>query len=374
MSERRRIVVVTSTRFHLVDLTRELLQQGHDVRLVSYLPHAHVEGLGVPRAFHHSLLPLLAPAVALLKLPIGSALKKFVSERLLLLTDRLAARALPPCDVLIGLSGLCVATAKQARAQGAKTIVDSGSAHVGAALHTFGRTVISRFYERRERAAYVAADRIAVGSEYAARTFRERLPASLPPFVNPYGVDLATFSPTRRRAERPTLLFVGNWSRRKGCDLLVRAWERMEGVELLHVGSVVDLPHPTGPRFFHWPPVPQEQLPEIYSFADLLALPSRDDGYGLVLNQAAACGLDIVASDHCGAPDLATLVGESDRIRVFRSGDGDGLLAALQTSVAHVGKQDDKPRDWLAARRRAIGWSAYGERYSLFIDEWLHRG
>lgn len=368
MTSRKKVAIVTSTRFHLVDLARELLRQGHEVQLVSYLPHAHVERSGVPRRNHTSLLLPLAPVVGLLKLPFGRRLKRTVSERLLLLTDRLAAKCLPPCDVLVGLSGLCIASSDTACRRGARIVIDSGSAHVASALRQLGRAVISSLYERRERAAYAAADCLVVGSSYAASSFEEHLPRATPLFVNPYGVDLTAFAPTPREALRPTLVFVGNWSRRKGCDLLVDAWRKLDGVDLLHVGPVVDLPLPMDSRFSHHQPVPQEQLHRFYRRGDVLVLPSRDDGYGLVLNQAAACGLSIVASDHCGAPDLKALVGQTDRIQVFASGQGEPLLAALKASLTTLGVKDSGPRDWLGPHRRALGWEAYGERYSRYID------
>ena len=38
--------------------------------------------------------------------------------------------------------------------------------------------------------------------------------------------------------------------------------------------------------------------------ADLLALPSRWDGWGLVVNEALAVGVPVIASNACGASDL----------------------------------------------------------------------
>jgi glycosyltransferase involved in cell wall biosynthesis len=38
--------------------------------------------------------------------------------------------------------------------------------------------------------------------------------------------------------------------------------------------------------------------------ADLLVLPSRGDGWGMVINEALAVGVPVIASDVCGASDL----------------------------------------------------------------------
>ena len=69
-------------------------------------------------------------------------------------------------------------------------------------------------------------------------------------FLSPYGVDLDAF-PTRTGTlpSDPTLLFVGNWSYRKGVDVLVEAIEAMDGVRLIHVGALLDAPFPKDLRF-----------------------------------------------------------------------------------------------------------------------------
>lgn len=49
----------------------------------------------------------------------------------------------------------------------------------------------------------------------------------------------------------------------------------------------------------------QSQLPGIYAAADVLALPSAGETWGLVANEAMACGTPCVVSDACGcAPDM----------------------------------------------------------------------
>ena len=55
----------------------------------------------------------------------------------------------------------------------------------------------------------------------------------------------------------------------------------------------------------------QMALPGIYAAADLLVLPSEgSETWGLVVNEAQACGTPCVVSDACGcAPDLASMAG-----------------------------------------------------------------
>src|SRR5207248_580451 len=47
--------------------------------------------------------------------------------------------------------------------------------------------------------------------------------------------------------------------------------------------------------------VNQSQLPETYRAADILVLPSEYEPFGLVVNEAMACGLPAIVSDQVGA-------------------------------------------------------------------------
>jgi glycosyltransferase involved in cell wall biosynthesis len=56
----------------------------------------------------------------------------------------------------------------------------------------------------------------------------------------------------------------------------------------------------------HWPGFVQyPELPLYYGLADAFILASTTEPWGLVVNEAMACGLPVLVSDHCGcAPDL----------------------------------------------------------------------
>ncbi|MDZ4860902.1 MAG: glycosyltransferase [Candidatus Hydrogenedentes bacterium] len=53
--------------------------------------------------------------------------------------------------------------------------------------------------------------------------------------------------------------------------------------------------------------VAREAMPGYYALADLQVVPSRSEVWGLVINEALACGVPVLATDACGAaPDLLT--------------------------------------------------------------------
>jgi len=48
-----------------------------------------------------------------------------------------------------------------------------------------------------------------------------------------------------------------------------------------------------------------DEIPKLYGISDILVLPSISETWGLVVNEAMACGCAIIVSDKCGcAKDL----------------------------------------------------------------------
>ncbi len=76
----------------------------------------------------------------------------------------------------------------------------------------------------------------------------------------------------------------------------------------------------------------QTEMPAAYAAADLLVLPSDGhETWGLVANEALACGKPIVVSDACGcAPDLAA---DKAAGRVFPLGDIPALAASIKELI-----------------------------------------
>ncbi|HET7739440.1 MAG TPA: D-inositol-3-phosphate glycosyltransferase, partial [Mycobacterium sp.] len=169
------------------------------------------------------------------------------------------------------------------------------------------------------------ADRLIVNTEYEAGqlvSLHHADPDRID-IVHP-GVDLATFTPGDRDAARRTrnlspdeqvVAFVGRIQPLKAPDVLLRAAAKLPGVRVLIAGgpSGTGLANPDGlvrladelgitDRVTFLPPQARDGLVDVYRAADLVAVPSYAESFGLVAVEAQACGTPVVAAAVGGLP------------------------------------------------------------------------
>jgi len=374
-----RVAIVTTGRFHVCDLARELDARGHEVALYSLVPPARTTRFGLPPRCNRWLGPYLMPVYAACRAARRAGAGASSNRLLYAVVDRLVARVVAPCDVLIGMSQMSAAAMRSVRRRyAARTVLERGSRHIASqreildriATATRGAASVPQWAVARELAEYEIADVISVPARHVERSFVERGVTAGKLFRNPYGVDLDMFpaTPARPPQAPPSIIMVGEWSMRKGCDVLAAAWRRLapRGVRLLHVGRIGDAPLPDEPGFEHRGVVDQGALSSCYAGAHVFALASREEGLALVQIQALACGLPVVATDFTGAEDLREYVGDPRAIAIVPAGDVDALAGALADQLAHA-RTMRGVRDLLGAGRERLSWRAYGARYDAML-------
>lgn len=238
-------------------------------------------------------------------------------------------------------------------------------------------------------AATAAALIVNTADEAADLTTHYDAPAARVHVVSP-GVDLAAFAPRSMagagpgdRSDRaalglpaaePIVLFVGRVQPHKGPDLLLRALAAMRE-RGLDTPRLVVIGGPSGAGDPGWfddladqlgvadvvdrrGPVPHAELARWYHAADLVAVPSRHESFGLVVLEAQAAGTPVVAAAVGGLRDA---VRDGDSGVLIEGRDEDVWATVLHDLLADPARRRDLG---IAARRHAqrFSWTATAER------------
>lgn len=113
--------------------------------------------------------------------------------------------------------------------------------------------------------------------------------------------------------------------------------------------------------------VSEHELPDYYNLADVFAMPSKGEGFGIVFIEALACGVPVVAADRGGVRD-ALLGGE---LGVFTDPDDASALAQAIVAVLKR-KVPQKYLDGESLRKKTL--RAFGpESFEKKVTELLGR-
>jgi glycosyltransferase involved in cell wall biosynthesis len=166
--------------------------------------------------------------------------------------------------------------------------------------------------------------------------------------VAPNAVDPAIFGGrvAERRADRdalrarlglkrPTVLSVGRLEHDKGMDVLIEAMRDVAAdLVIVGAGSMESaLRREAGENVRFVGRVERDDLVDWYAAADVFALASRSDQWGMVLNEAALAGLPLVATEAVGAAHDLIEPGRNGSI--IKTGSADELVRALTPLVTH---------------------------------------
>jgi phosphatidylinositol alpha-mannosyltransferase len=234
---------------------------------------------------------------------------------------------------------------------------------------------LTPFYRRLRRALAVSE----AAREYIGRHFDG------PVEIVPNGVDLSRFRPgilpaVPREDDVPTILYVGRFDPRKGLPELVEACTILarDGMpfRLLLVGDgalrgKIERMASRGPlqdRVRFEGRVGNDRLPAYYASADVFCSPARGgESFGLVLLEAMACGVPVVATD---LPGYRTVVTPNLEGEIVAPRDAAGLAIGLGRVL-----RDPRYRAHLRAhgleKARRFGWESVVDRLEAVYDSLL---
>ena len=218
----------------------------------------------------------------------------------------------------------------------------------GSDVNLFMRETLRGWLMRRSLAR---VERIIAVSDALRRSLEQH---GIPPHkiaVIRNGVDTEQFAPREQAGARRTLgldpqtqliLFVGNLVPIKGPDVLIEAFARLRdnSARLVYIGAgamrealmrrVRELPESVATRISFAGAQAHATIPVWLAAADVLCLPSRNEGLPNVAIEAMACGRPVVAARVGGVEEV--IVSQEFGLTV-PSEDPEALRAALETAL-----------------------------------------
>lgn len=339
-----RIAIVVPGRFHAFELAAALRGLGHEVWVFSNYPTSHAAAFGVDARtyrWHKSSRAWLRVSQWLAP---GNSRASFRDRTFLAPFGVWAAGQVArhgPFDIVHAFSGVAEESLRMGKAPGRTSIV-RGSAHIleqrALLLREAQRNgavadLPSDWVVERELREYAAAPSIHVLSSFARASFIRHGVASERLALVPCGTNGSAFrgddATAAKRADRVRggaplrVLCVGSFSRQKGAkDFVAVAGALADRMRFTWVGECAeDALQLRSPAFTLRPRVAQGALEAIYAEHDVFYFPTVQDGFGMVLSQALAANMVLVASTHSAAPDLV------------RDGETGYLVPPMQSAI-----------------------------------------
>lgn len=286
--------------------------------------------------------------------------------------DRWTGKRLDACNFIHAMPGQCRETFRAARRRSIRTVLNHATGpvrdwvrimepeyrRVGLRLEEV--CPYDELYFNREDEEYALSDWHCVASSVVRdQLVAQGIDASRIWQV-PYGAEPEIFHPKGMPAAgtAASIAFAGQVGLRKGLKTLLDALARCGGKpwRMDFYGAVLDeAQHDLSkyggeiPLHFHGA-VSQRALADAFRKATVLVLPSLEEGFGLVVPQALACGLPCVVSDRTGAKDL---IRQGENGSIFPVQNAEALAEELHQWVENP-RRVQETLDWSMPARTLV--------------------
>lgn len=314
-----KVIISVGGRFHAFNLAHQLVKRDLLYKLITSYPRFEVKKYGIPSEKVDSIIIKEILERGWRKLP--NFLKNIYNPQFFVsdLYDKFASRHLEKADLFVGWSSFSLHTLRKAKKMDMVTVLDHGSSHI-----KYQDEILREEYEKfglkaelahskvieKEIEEYQEADYIAIPSLFSERTFLERGVPHNKLIRVPYGVDLTAFRELPKDEDVFRVIYAGGMTLRKGIHYLLQAFSELKlpKAELLLIGAAMPEIKPFFKKYegyYRWiGSVPQSELYKYYSQSSVFVLNSIEDGFGMVIIQAMACGLPVIATQNTGGPDI----------------------------------------------------------------------
>ena len=233
---------------------------------------------------------------------------------------------------------------------------------------------------RRDGQIFRAAKVIVSVSAWAARSLREEYPdctTEIAVMPNPVRMPPESDGWIAERYARhaagtpPRVLFVGGDFPRKGGFDLLEVWTRAglhqrACLDIMSSWPIAEAGLPPGVTVHRGISAHTDAWNALWRRADIFALPTRDEAFGIVFQEAAAAGLPAIGSRLNAVPEI---IHDHDTGLLVLPGDATGLARALDALIA----SPETRRDMGTRARAFIRTAADPDRYRRDLAAALRR-
>jgi phosphatidylinositol alpha-mannosyltransferase len=287
----------------------ELVKRGHTVKIITPFDGGDKLRNGTDLIKIGKMLTCLVNG-SVVKIPVIAGKKGLIKK--ILNTNQFDIIHLhQPLFCSLGLAFLTCILAERKAGRRTPAVVGTFHAYGG----TFERAIVGRMQPFYKKFSYAFARKIAVSAS-SSEFIQRALPGSYQ--IIPNGVDIKRFSSEKNTVTcfddgTPNILFVGRLEPRKGIPVLLKSLEFIQDYtsspfRLIIVGSSLFLsyyqsliPVRLKSRVIFTGEVSFEELPQYYKTSHIFCSPALyGESFGIVLIEAMAAGLPVVASRNDG--------------------------------------------------------------------------
>ncbi|MFC1894500.1 glycosyltransferase family 4 protein [Candidatus Dependentiae bacterium] len=284
-------------------------------------------------------------------------------------------------DIFVGWTNYFLNSLNKIKKTGAIVIAESGSCHIN-----FQAKLLAEEYQkwglyfpaiRQENISkmvqeYQQSNYIMTISNFAYQSFLNEGVSEKKLLKVPCGIDVDFFLQNKKKISikkdnKFRVICVGLLCLRKGVQYLIQAWNKLNlpenNTELLLVGNLQnDLKQvlkklKIKKNINFCGSVDKYKLYELYKKSSVFVLPSIEDGFGMVIGEAMACGLPVICTNHTAGEDL---VENCNHGFVIKAGNVESLAEKILWCYKN---NDDAVEMGRLGKKRVkfFSWDNYGE-------------
>ncbi|MDO6739310.1 glycosyltransferase family 4 protein [Wenyingzhuangia sp. 2_MG-2023] len=380
-----KVTQISIGRFHHFHLARQMEKHGLLNKIYTGYPKFKLKDeKGIPEHKIKSFPWSHAPYMMKGKLGLGNIEWlndhwRFYNQTIL---DKYVASLIKEPTFLISLSGSGLISGQKNQKKGGIWVCDRGSSHI-----KFQDDILKQEYQKwkipfkgndtrileREYEEYEKADYITVPSKFVYDSFvAQGVPLSKLKKI-PYGANVTRFHKTNDPDENEfSVLWVGQASIRKGFLYALDAFEslKVKNKKFTVIGVVENF---VKERLRNYDlsgvifkgAIPNTELKHFYSTHHVFILPSIEDGFGMVMAEALACGCPVIASVNTGAYDLFQ---ENKEGFIIPIRDANVIKESFEKLIDQPLLRAEMSANALERVKLLGGWDTYGDNFKKFIN------